>query len=416
MAEQSKAHVKCPECGQRYRWKEHHAGRRVRCGNCEAKLRYPEDSTGSMRVLDPSPKSEEAAASPASHQPESPSSATPTSGPDPDPSPEMHSDISHNMSGPTDATGPQQQPAADTYDLADDPDADLRGSAASKGSTPAGEASASTQPGRCPQCNSKLKPGAAVCMNCGFDLSQGQSLKTEVGSDNQAASKKDGGELHGSRMGQSSQAERESEADSSSQQRGSTLVDQQREAEEPAAVTDFQAQRKRDESRKAMEEDLKQQQFRRQEYVYPSLVLLAGAVLQYLHLLMMGETGVAGAGIAVIAIGAQLIIMVPMLLGVLFAATQFGMAFGNLWTALLKLAGIALLPMAVAAFLSAMFAIPIPLFPLIVWVGTMGIGTWFLLETMFDMDYAEGAQLAVVLVVVQIVTSLVALYAIPAMI
>lgn len=34
--------------------------------------------------------------------------------------------------------------------------------------------------GKCPECNSPLKPSAVLCLNCGFNIAQGQKLNTQI--------------------------------------------------------------------------------------------------------------------------------------------------------------------------------------------------------------------------------------------
>ncbi|MEM1027039.1 MAG: hypothetical protein AAGJ38_03055 [Planctomycetota bacterium] len=70
---------------------------------------------------------------------------------------------------------------SDPYDLAEDPpDADpVRGN-----DGPAKQRSAQNASlAKCPDCNAPLKPNAVVCVRCGFDLSAGSKLRTQVADD-----------------------------------------------------------------------------------------------------------------------------------------------------------------------------------------------------------------------------------------
>jgi len=45
-------------------------------------------------------------------------------------------------------------------------------------STP--DAPAVAHAGKCPACNGKLRAGAVICMNCGFNLAEGGKIKTRI--------------------------------------------------------------------------------------------------------------------------------------------------------------------------------------------------------------------------------------------
>jgi hypothetical protein len=44
-----------------------------------------------------------------------------------------------------------------------------------------------THGGKCPQCNSKLKPEAVLCLNCGYNIAEGKVLSTAVGAEPEPA-------------------------------------------------------------------------------------------------------------------------------------------------------------------------------------------------------------------------------------
>ncbi|MEE9404225.1 MAG: hypothetical protein V3V20_04985 [Algisphaera sp.] len=36
---------------------------------------------------------------------------------------------------------------------------------------------------KCPSCNSSLRPGAVICMNCGYNTAAGEKIKTQIETD-----------------------------------------------------------------------------------------------------------------------------------------------------------------------------------------------------------------------------------------
>jgi uncharacterized Zn finger protein (UPF0148 family) len=376
MSESQKIYVWCPECRQRYRWKESHAGERVRCAHCRAKLKYPRRATDPMEVLEPSPDyeglggqrsaSEEAGSAPAS--------TDDSSGPAPT-EPE-HEPAASNDDESGEPDGPVDE--EDTYALAEDPDADAEptgGSASHGAAPPAGEArpSQSRGPARCPKCNARIKQGAVVCVNCGFNVAEGRAIETEVAAEADEPAEPETGKA----------STRREKRDS-----GPSLIEQQRNAEQPAETTEFQATKSREESRRAFAEELRQQQFRRQEYIYPGVLVGVGLVMQFLINWSGAEGGLLAAGRDVLV---QLLVMVPVLVGVLFASTRLGLAFGNLWTAIYKLAGMTLLSYAVAAVVIVQAG---GLFALLLAV-MLALGLiWLMVVKLFDLEAQEGIYLS----------------------
>lgn len=43
------------------------------------------------------------------------------------------------------------------------------------------KATSAPQADRCPSCGNKIRAGAVLCINCGYNLKEGKQLKTEVG-------------------------------------------------------------------------------------------------------------------------------------------------------------------------------------------------------------------------------------------
>lgn len=115
----------CPTCRKKYRWKPELAGRKVKCAGCESKLRVPTAGGGNAELLDAPP-----------------------------PPPEAEPGI------------------GDMYEL------DLPSEPAPKA---AAGAAASGGDGKCPNCNTAIKPGAVLCLNCGFNFAEGKVMQTVVG-------------------------------------------------------------------------------------------------------------------------------------------------------------------------------------------------------------------------------------------
>ena len=133
----SPASCACPACAKPCAWTPERAGRRLRCA-CGQIFRLPTSAGG--RVV-----AEASAPTP------------------PKPAAE-----------PTPAPRPRPTPEPDVYDI------DLPADAAD---APTGKASGETASGtasKCPSCNGPLRPGAVVCMNCGFNLAEGGKIQTRI--------------------------------------------------------------------------------------------------------------------------------------------------------------------------------------------------------------------------------------------
>jgi len=359
MAEQRKIHKKCPECGQKYRWKEHHAGRRVRCGNCQAKLRYPDDPTGRMHVLTPPPENANSSASKPNRDDDEPSHEPVDAGHLDGLGEYEDEDHQHAAASPGSK--------ADTYDLAGDPDADLAESGRS---------------------GVKPEPGAAEATDW--------SSKVGPSDDGQA------GDAVKPSTGKSGSRQRSSSGS------GESLLDEQQQLDEPAAVTDHQARRKRDEARQAMAQELAMEEYRRQKYVYPGLVLAIGVVLQYVQLLLLGNAALSGLVESAIGSGLHLLILLPLVLLLTWGARELDFEMGDFANATFKLLGVALLPMAIANFVPE----PTAFGPIVLWLAIAAGGTWFLIALFFSLTLVEGLQLTAATVAVQILTTLGLIFAV----
>ncbi|MEM9419172.1 MAG: hypothetical protein AAGA25_09015, partial [Planctomycetota bacterium] len=141
----------CPNCGKGYRWQTKIAGKMVKC-SCGQKFRVPMTPGGA-----PEPEGPLVGTGPSAP-------AAPIDPPKPD----------------TPKANPQPEPSApepNPYEL-DLPDDEPRGHAAPiSARSPQG---ASAKSGKCPACNSPLREGAVICMNCGFNLMEGAKVQTVV--------------------------------------------------------------------------------------------------------------------------------------------------------------------------------------------------------------------------------------------
>ncbi len=80
----------------------------------------------------------------------------------------------------------------ETYELnLDKAPAEIAGEEGGAGAADA-PGSAAAANGKCPSCNQKLKPGAVICVQCGFSLEQGRKLRTRVAEPTAAAVEPEG--------------------------------------------------------------------------------------------------------------------------------------------------------------------------------------------------------------------------------
>jgi len=135
----------CPTCGKQYRFKPEIAGKKAQCKGCGSKFVSPAVEGEPARLL------------------------------------ELGSTASAEPAAPLQAAAPPAAPPAlaiapadDGYELA------LPGNDPISLSPAKPEAVVKHQ-GKCPQCGSKLKPEAILCLNCGYNLAEGKKVQTEVG-------------------------------------------------------------------------------------------------------------------------------------------------------------------------------------------------------------------------------------------
>ncbi|MEM7626264.1 MAG: hypothetical protein AAF333_11770 [Planctomycetota bacterium] len=277
--------IQCPNCGKAYRWQTKIAGRNVRCV-CQHKFRVPMTPGG---VVESDLNASASKASPASTMPK--------------------------------PVPPAKEP--DPYEL-DLPDDDA--SAAPPQRQTSGLSGRGADPTKCPSCNSPLRPGAVICLNCGFNVAEGSKIQTVV-----AAAPDDD--------------------DTETPTRGGAAA--------AAAGTEAALQQDRVNralSRSKLEDDLAADMAQRhhvQENILPLIFLGCGLVLLLINafVLVPMQDGIYDVPFGLsLSIGAVIVyiilfaIQMPCLFaGILIISKLFGSAFGELFTALKKLAALALL-------------------------------------------------------------------------
>ncbi len=321
----------CPACGKVYRWTAQVAGKKSVC-SCGQALRVPILAGQPAEAIGPAP------------QPKAPAPA-PT--PVPVPTPAATTDDTYELD-------------LDDDQFEDDPFA------------PQPEAPAATQSlTHCPSCNSKLNPGAVICMNCGYDLRAGRALQTSV---SEASTDADAGESNAPSI--------------------------------PPALAAMGARSGVD--NEALAEDRYARNVR-EEVIYPSIiagvsllalilnsVLLAPMALQANSFFNPTPDEIIGYAIytAIYAV-VRFIIQAPaMLLGLFLVARMFGSSYGSLITGLLKLVAVLLAAGATSDVANSVLDI-----------ATGGFGGFFiplllsivvfdlLCMWLFDMDHIEAAVL-----------------------
>ncbi|MEM9882922.1 MAG: hypothetical protein AAF800_08395 [Planctomycetota bacterium] len=252
----------CPGCDKTFRWQAKIAGRAVRCG-CGQKFRVP-------MVPGETPE----AVAPRAAKPEAP-----------------------------------KPPETNPYEL-NLPDNDDNGTDAA----PPVAAAASGGAVRCPACNIQLRPGAVLCLACGFNLVEGKHVQTVV----------------------------EAEA-------AGRFVDDAPDDEDPQA--------RRVAQRTKLQEDLAADTARRhhfQEKTLPLIFLGLGAAVLLINAFVLTPllggvyydlpANLPASVFALVLYFVMFLVQLPCLfVGLLIVSKVFGSAFGELFSAIKKLAALALL-------------------------------------------------------------------------
>ncbi len=145
MAESSTPLISCPNCGKLFKWKPKLAGHKVTCTGCQQPLRMPKSGDGKFEAIGGLLKDKKDLKKL---------------------NEESHGAYELSLSD------------SDVEDVHMDPNA---GRVGGKGGP---------SPTHCPNCNSKLKPGAVLCINCGYNLAEGKKINTAMGQGGKKGRKK----------------------------------------------------------------------------------------------------------------------------------------------------------------------------------------------------------------------------------
>lgn len=316
MAQAPQGQITCSHCGRVYKWKPEIAGRKVVC-KCGQKMRIPAE-----------------------------------------PSDQVQSSGS--------SSSPAQEPS--TYELAAS-----ESHPSSGGGGGSGRSRGSRQE-KCPTCNQALKPGAVICINCGYNLQEGKRLKTQVGGEADAVSGP------GAAVGTAAVSPALAAAST-----GSALAEGWEQEEENAN--------------------------RMVDLWLPLGLIVLGVAVQLLQTLYFSSHPLDGIVAALIALGVRVFFSVVMLfLGILVAARALDIAFGPLGAALFKLVAIVLGPAAIGAIVSYFLVGPLDSALAAEFVGMFisFIIYWILLSVLFDLEGLDVFWVIIIVAVVQYVANLVA--------
>lgn len=319
MAEASDDRVACPNCGKQYRWKPDLAGRKVVC-KCGQKMRLPTTVSGEIEPLGPPPK-------------------------------------------------PVDPNEGSTYDI------EFNEEPAARADHATGSARSASAPSKCPSCNQPLKPGAVLCVNCGYNLESGKQLQTNIA---------------------------EAPADEAANDAAN---------ETPAAASPLAALGGSSAVTRALEE--------REDEVQPSPIIefylplgliVLGLLMRFAQAMYFGDDAVDGFLDALIVTSMDLAISIPLLLlGLLVSVKLLSVSFGPLGQALFKLLAILLGPAALGDIVAYVVSGPLgselagSFAGFLVAVVTM----WVLLSQLFDL---EGSDAFYVLIIIYVVNFIVTMF------
>lgn len=301
--------IHCPNCGKAYRWQSKIAGKKVRCV-CTQKFRVPMSATGK-----PAPHGPLVGRAPGSAPGNAPGNA-------PKKTPEKKTGrppekIPATPAGKQPPKGKAKAPEPDPYELDLPEEHGARDAAPLSARSDTGRASPGAAGGKCPSCNSPLREGAVICLNCGFNIAAGAKLQTVV---------------------------------------AGTPTDDEDDPEADAAETTGVPGADRVLARTKLQDDLASEMAQRhhfQENLLPLIFLGAGAVLMMVNAFVLVPM-IGGMFDLPFSVGMSIealiyffilfTIQIPCLfVGILIISKLFGSAFGTLSSALKKLTALALL-------------------------------------------------------------------------
>lgn len=321
MAESSPK-IACPNCGKEYRWKPQLAGKKTQCSGCQQKLRIPARPTDPVEAIGG-----------------------------------LLKDQSHESEG--------------AYELAlpdDHDDAHMDANAGRKGGQRSTPPPAPRNLTNCPACNSKLKPGAVICINCGFHVAEGKKISTDVAKGAVAVEEGDAPAAAMPDLGAYAKASQR------------VALDLEAEAARNAAPNPLM------------------------NIWLPVLFIVAGIAMTFMQRMLNPISDYALAEAAVVT-GIQLAISVPFMLFVAVMVSKLmDTSFGPLGVGVLKLTAIAMGPLPVADYLLSY----VPLFGFVSFFIVIAVYVivcgpflyWF-----FDLDFNEiFATLALIIVLRMLLT------------
>lgn len=308
-----------------YRWVSTAAGKKIRC-KCDAVFRMPR-SANEPAVLE----------RPATSDHHAPSiNAAPT------PPPAKTSDAGKNLN--------LNEDDLNLYDLASD---DFNTA------TPA---AASPEQTTCPSCHKAVRPGAVICINCGYNLKSGEQVGSDVLADHE-------------------------------------IIPPQKQAIPGGLFAAAQMSKvKLGQTKEQADAQISLQKII--DYQLPVCLTFIGVMLAITQGIFFGNSDEWSVAANVVFVFTKLLFFVPFYIVALFiSAKLMGISFGNISSAAIKIAAIILLPNTLGVIVSNII-------PEVGWLVGWGL-SWatyfFLLSFLFELEMGETFMLIVVLSVVQLV-------------
>ncbi len=385
MADASNTTVHCPNCQRLYQWRETVAGRSVRC-KCGHVFVFPQHAGESVRSSPSDDWLESAPPLEASNDKHDLDFFSPVLN-----KPKSEGDFDFDSLY-------EQAPDAEPDRQTSEPGDRHRNAVELAESdqtipldVPASMKPADQQPSKkCPSCNSPMKPEAVICINCGFDQSEGGKIKTKViDPDAQAKAHED---------------EQEVSASSGRYGRRPAQVEVPSELDAPAidaqSDTSAVAQHYKSAVARALqqrEDDATESRFA--DRYLPLIFFICGGGF----LFMAGMQQDWSVAKTVAAIFTDLLVRVPLLVLAVFIAAKFmDISFGPLGKAVFKLASIAIGPLALADLLFILITAATMGYGVIVGYCIYIILAGVPLAYMFDLDYQDTAITVLSIILVRI--------------
>lgn len=307
-----------------YRWVSTAAGKKIRC-KCDAVFRMPRSANEPAALERPATSDHPAPNIDAAHTP--PPAKTSDAG----------KDLNFN------------EDELNLYDLASD---DFN----------TAKPAASPQQTTCPSCHKTVKPGAVICINCGYNLKSGEQVRSEVIADHE-------------------------------------IIPPQKQAIPGGLFVAAQMGKvKLGQTKEQTDAQIKLQQLI--DYQLPVCLTFIGVMLAITQGAFFGQSDEWSVLANVVYVFVELLFFVPFYIVSLFiSAKLMGVSFGNISSAAIKIAAIILLPNTLGVIVGNII-------PEVGWLVGWGL-SWatyfFLLSFLFELEMGETFMLIVVLFVVQLV-------------